>query len=86
MGKKKKQNTNMDISDGKIITENKKKISSSGLSIFNFSFGSLNSRAIKRRIFVLIFICLVTNFLILIVTPTIFHSFIDLFDFGYYIT
>lgn len=85
MGKKKKQNTNTDISDREIFTENKKKISSSGLSIFHFSFGSLDSRVIKRRILILIFICLITNFLILIVTPTIFHSFIDLFDFGYYI-
>ena len=39
---------------------------------------------LKQHIFYLILASLLTKFLILVATPTVFHSFVDLFDIGFY--
>lgn len=84
MSKKKNQRTNPDITDKEIIMGKKGKKNVPAFSLFTLSFGSLDSRVIKRQILFLILVSLVTKFLILFATTSVFHSFIDFFDFQYY--
>lgn len=85
MGKKKKQHTNLDITDKEIITDNKKKTNAQEFSVFNLSFGSLDSQIIKRHILYLILLSILIKFFIIFATTSIFNSFIDYFDFQYYL-
>lgn len=52
--------------------------------ILNEQFDNLDTSIVKRHIFYIIFLSVLTKILVLFLTTSIFHSFIDLFDFGYY--
>lgn len=49
------------------------------------TFGSVRRDTVKRHIIALVLLSLVTKGLVLVVTPVIFRSFVDLFDLGYYL-
>ncbi|MCX6685810.1 MAG: hypothetical protein NTV10_04075 [Methanoregula sp.] len=50
----------------------------------DFEFGNIDQNTVKRHILFLILASLLTKFTVLILTPLAFHSFIDLFDIGFY--
>ena len=54
-------------------------------SFQNFQFSNVDRRIVKKHIFYLILISIITKLVVLFVTVPVFHSFIDLFDFGYYL-
>jgi len=54
-------------------------------TFLNFQFDNINKTIVKRHIFLLILASIVTNILVIVFTTSVFHSFIDLFDFQYYI-
>lgn len=77
MGKK-NQNTG-DVSGKKVKT---------GIIPFSFQnvrFSDIDGKTVKQHIFYLILISVITKLLVLFTTVPVFHSFIDLFDFGYYL-
>ncbi|MCX6690448.1 MAG: hypothetical protein NTZ39_12280, partial [Methanoregula sp.] len=76
MGKKKKREEELPV-----IREKKRK---NAFSFLNKQFDTLDPTTIKRHIAILILAALVTKFVVIIVTGSVFHSFIDLFDIGYY--
>jgi hypothetical protein len=47
-------------------------------------FENIDAETVKRHIFYLILASLLTKFLVLIATTTVFHSFVDFFDIGFY--
>ncbi|MDD1660908.1 MAG: glycosyltransferase 87 family protein [Methanomicrobiales archaeon] len=49
------------------------------------TFGSVGRETVKRHLIALVLVSLVTKGLVLVLTPAIFRSFIDLFDLGYYL-
>lgn len=53
--------------------------------ILNSQFNGISKSIVKRQILFLILVSLVTKFLILFATTSVFHSFIDFFDFHYYL-
>lgn len=53
-------------------------------TLFNSVFGNIDQDTVKRHILYLILASLATKVLILMLTPGVFHSFIDLFDIGFY--
>ena len=52
--------------------------------IFNEQFDNLDASIVKRHIFYIIFLSVLTKIVVMFLTTSVFHSFIDLFDFGYY--
>jgi hypothetical protein len=52
--------------------------------ILNEQFDNLDTNIVKLHIFYIIFLSILTKILVLFLTTSVFHSFIDLFDFGYY--
>ena len=54
------------------------------LIFLDFQFGNIDQNTVKRHILYLILASLVTKFFVLLLTPLVFHSFIDLFDIGFY--
>jgi len=54
------------------------------LIFLDFEFGDIDQNAVKRHILYLILASLATKFFVLLLTPLVFHSFIDLFDIGFY--
>jgi len=53
-------------------------------TFLDFSFNNLDTYIVKKHIFFLILTSLVTKFLVIILTTSVFHSFIDLFDFDFH--
>lgn len=53
-------------------------------SFQNVQLDDIDERTVKRHIFYLIVISIITKFLVLFTTVAVFHSFVDMFDFGYY--
>lgn len=53
-------------------------------SFLNITFDNIDQITVKRHITLLIIASLVTKMLVIFITTMIFHSFIDLFDIGYY--
>lgn len=76
MGKKNKNTLELPVKRGK-----KGKVP---LVFLDFEFGNIDQNTVKRHILYLILASLLTKFLVLALTPLIFHSFIDLFDIGFY--
>jgi hypothetical protein len=77
MGKKNKEEISQPVKKGK-----------RGRIPFNFlneRFDSIDPDIVKSHIFYLILVSVMTKFIVLFLTTTIFHSFIDLFDFQYYL-
>jgi len=54
-------------------------------SFQKFRFSNLDTKTVKQHVFYLILISIITKLLVLSLTVPVFHSFIDLFDFGYYL-
>ena len=54
------------------------------LTFLDFEFENIDQNTVKRHILFLILASLVTKFFVLLLTPLVFHSFIDLFDIGFY--
>jgi hypothetical protein len=55
---------------------------------FNFlneQFDNIDTTVVKTHIFYIILVSVMTKFVVLFLTTTVFHSFIDLFDFQYYV-
>lgn len=50
----------------------------------NERFDNVEANVVRQHIFYIILVSLITKFLVLILTPSVFHSFVDLFDFQYY--
>jgi len=76
MGKKKKRE-----GESPVIREKKSKIA---FPFLNKQFGTIDPAMVRRHIAILILAALFTKFVIIIATVSVFHSFIDLFDIGYY--
>jgi hypothetical protein len=76
MGKKNKNAVESSVKKGK-----KGKIP---LIFLDFEFGNIDQNTVKRHILYLILASLATKFFVLLLTPLVFHSFIDLFDIGFY--
>jgi len=53
-------------------------------TFFDFSINNLDTYIVKKHIFFLILTSLVTKFLVIVLTTSVFHSFIDLFDFDFH--
>ena len=53
-------------------------------SFQNVQLSNIDGKIVKRHIFYLILISIITKLLVLFTTGAVFHSFVDLFDFGYY--
>jgi hypothetical protein len=53
-------------------------------SFRNVQLRNIDGKIVKRHIFYLILISIITKLLVLFTTVAVFHSFVDLFDFGYY--
>jgi hypothetical protein len=62
----------------------KTKSGSEPLDIFSLKIGTIDALTLKRHLLILIGLSLLTKIIVLIATPTIFHSFVDLFDIGFY--
>lgn len=76
MGKKSKTDVEPSIKKGK-----------KGKTPFSFlssHFDNLDKETVKRHIFFLILVSIATKLLVLVITTSIFHSFIDYFDIGTY--
>lgn len=54
------------------------------LSFLNVEFGNVDLQTVKRHLLILILASLLTKFIVIFATTSIFHSFIDLFDIGFY--
>ena len=78
MGKKSKFNVEPTIKKGK-----KAKTPFTCLSV---QFDNLDKETVKRHILFLILVSIVTKLLVLFITTAVFHSFIDYFDIGTYLT
>jgi hypothetical protein len=76
MGKKNKNDIESSIKKGK-----KGKVP---FSFLGNTFDTINLEFVKRHIFFLILVSLAVKLLIIFVTTSVFHSFVDLFDIGYY--
>jgi hypothetical protein len=76
MGKKDRKDIETSIKIGK------KKIIP--FSFLNVKFDTIDRNTVKRHLLFLIIASLITKLLILFVTTSVFHSFIDFFDFQYY--
>jgi len=74
MGKKKK------IESSAII----KKRGTQSFTFLDSSFNNLDTHIVKQHIFFLILASIVTKFLVIVFTTSVFHSFIDLFDFDFH--
>jgi hypothetical protein len=55
------------------------------VEFLSVSFTNADKEVVKRHLLYLIVASLLTKFFVLVVTPTIFHSFIDLFDLQFYL-
>ena len=53
-------------------------------SFLNVEFGDVDLQTVKRHLLILILTSLLTKFIVIFATTSIFHSFIDLFDIGFY--
>jgi hypothetical protein len=53
-------------------------------TFLDFSINNLDTYIVKKHIFFLILTSLVTKFLVIVLTTSVFHSFIDLFDFDFH--
>jgi 4-amino-4-deoxy-L-arabinose transferase-like glycosyltransferase len=53
-------------------------------SFLNVVFGNVDLQTVKRHLLILILASLLTKFIVIFATTSIFHSFIDLFDIGFY--
>lgn len=53
-------------------------------TFLNYSFDDLDISVVKQHILLLIIVSLVTKFCVLVFTPGVFHSFIDMFDFEFH--
>lgn len=76
MGKKNKNDIESFVKKGK-----------KGTVTFNFlntTFDTIDLESVKKHIFFLILISLAVKLLVIFVTTSVFHSFVDLFDIGYY--
>jgi hypothetical protein len=54
-------------------------------TFLGMSFESIGKESVKRHLAILVLVSLATKGLVLLATPAIFRSFIDLFDLGYYL-
>lgn len=77
MGKKNK--------DENIPLVKKGKKSRIPFNFLNEQFDTIDTNVVKTHIFYIILVSVITKFVVLFLTPTIFYSFIDLFDFQYYL-
>lgn len=74
MGKKNKFESSANI----------KKRGTQPFTFLDLSFVNLDTRTMKQHILLLIFASIVTKFLVMFFTTSVFHSFIDLFDFDFH--
>ncbi len=75
MGKKSKSNVEPSIKKGK-----------TPFSILSTQFDNLDKETVKRHIFFLILVSIITKLLVLLITTSVFHSFIDYFDIGTFLS
>jgi len=54
-------------------------------SFQNIQFSDIDGRIVKQHLFYLILLSVIIKLVVLFVTVPVFHSFVDLFDFGYYL-
>ena len=69
----------------RISSEMKLRKGNKSWNFLNVTFENVDSQMVKRHILYLIAISLIIKFLVLLVTPGIFHSFIDYFDLEFYL-
>jgi len=53
-------------------------------SFLNVEFGNVDLQTVKRHLLIIILASIFTKFIVIFATTSIFHSFIDLFDIGFY--
>ncbi len=54
------------------------------LSFLNVEFGNADLRMVKHHLLILILVSILTKFIVIFGTTSIFQSFIDSFDIGFY--
>jgi hypothetical protein len=54
-------------------------------TFLNEKFDNLDADVVKLHIFYIILVSVIMKFVVLFLTTAVFHSFVDLFDFGYYL-
>jgi hypothetical protein len=85
MSRKKSQESNRNPSDIVVNSGRKGVRGNPGFSFFGISCDGIDSDLIKRHIFYLALLSVLTKVIIFFTTTFIFHSFIDYFDFQYYL-
>ncbi len=85
MSKKKNQESNQDRTNAASGTGVNRRKKLSEFSLFGISCEGVDTVEVKRHLLYLIIIALIAKFVIVFVTTTVFHSFIDYFDFQYYL-
>ena len=85
MSKKKNQESNQDRANAVSGPGVKRRKKLSEFSLFGISCDGINAIDIKRHLIYLIIIAIIAKFVIAFVTTSVFHSFIDYFDFQYYL-
>lgn len=74
-----KKNKNEDV-----VSERWEKKGKKSWDFLSFTFENIDLQVMKRHIFLLVVISLLTKLAVLFVTPLVFHSFVDYFDLGFY--
>ena len=69
----------------KFVEGGKKEVKEEPLQFLSVRFDNINTKVVRNHIIILIIASLLTKFFVLFVTTMIFHSFIDYFDFGFYL-
>lgn len=69
----------------KCVEGGKKVVKEEPLQFLSVRFDNINTKVVRNHIIILIIASLLTKFFVLFVTTMIFHSFIDYFDFGFYL-
>ena len=85
MSKKKNQESNQDRTNAASGTGVNRRKKLSEFSLFGISCEGIDTAEVKRHLLYLIIIAIIAKFVIVFVTITVFHSFIDYFDFQYYL-
>jgi hypothetical protein len=69
----------------KCVDGGKKVVKEEPLQFLSVRFDNINTEVVRNHIILLIIASLFTKFFVLFVTTMVFHSFIDYFDFGFYL-
>jgi hypothetical protein len=85
MSRKKKRVPGQDSAGNASGSGTKGKKKTSGFSVWGISFERIDPAVVKRHLFYLILIAILIKFVVFFATTSVFYSFVDYFDFQYYL-